>query len=108
MDKPGKVILIGIVLLAIAVPLGFFIKYNFSQRLAKMTSQGIDFGLGLDSLGAIDKAKEAGDLTDQTNQEITQMIENIMGATTSPESSEQTQTTSSLEEINANEATSTD
>jgi len=96
MDKPGKVILIGVVLIAIALPLGFFIKYNFTQRLAKVANQGIDFGLGLDSLSAIDKANEAVGATNQTNQEITQMIENLVGTASS-----------SLETISTNEMIST-
>ncbi len=81
MGKLGKFILTGVILIAIAVPLGFLIKYNLGQRLAKVTSQGIDIGLGLNTLGAIDKAKEAANLTDQTNQEITQMIEDLTGTT---------------------------
>jgi len=82
MEKIGKIILIGVVLIAVAVPLGFLIKHNFTQKLAKITEQGIDINLGVDSLSAIDKANEAVDLTNQTNQEITQMIEDLTGTTT--------------------------
>ncbi len=73
MGKIWKMILIGVVLIAIAVPLGFLIKSNFTQRLAEATKKGIDFGLG---------TKEAANLTDQTNQEINQMIENLTATST--------------------------
>ena len=81
MEKIWKIILIGVVLIVIAVPLGFLIKNNFTQRLAKMTSQGMDAAFGLKSFPAIDKAKEAAQITEQTNQEITQKIEDLTGTT---------------------------
>ena len=68
--------------MAIAVPLAFIIGHNARARMDKFASQGIDVGLGLNTLGAIDKAKEAVNITDQTNQEITEMIENLVGTTT--------------------------
>lgn len=82
MKKLGKIILIGVVLIVIALTLVFLIKSNFSQRLAEVTSEAVDIGLGLNSLKAIDKAKEAVNLTDQTNKQINQMIENLTGTTT--------------------------
>ncbi|MFH0739858.1 MAG: hypothetical protein V1819_01810 [bacterium] len=82
MEKIWKIILTGVVLMAIAVPLAFIIGHNARARMDKFASQGIDVGLGLNTLGAIDKAKEATQITDQTNQEITQMIESLVGTTT--------------------------
>lgn len=82
MNKVGKIILTGVILIAIAVPLAFLIGRNAKARMDKFAQQGIGVGLGLNTLSAIDKAKEAVNLTDQTNQEINQMIEGLVGTTT--------------------------
>lgn len=100
MEKIGKIILTGVVLMAIAVPLAFIIGRNARARMDKFASQGIDVGLGLNTLSAIDKAKEAAQITDQTNQEITQMIENLVGTTTLSASSGQAEATSTATSTN--------
>jgi len=94
MEKLGKIILIGVVLIAIAVPLGFIVSHNAKARIAKFAEQGIDVGLGVNTLPAIDKTREVANLTDQTNQEITQMIEDLTGTTTSDETISTPTTTS--------------
>ncbi|MDD5433201.1 MAG: hypothetical protein PHE77_00875 [Candidatus Pacebacteria bacterium] len=85
MEKIGKVILIGIVLIVIAAPLVFIVGHNAKGRIAKFTEQGIENVLGLNSLPVLDQAKDAVALSDQTTKEIQQMIENLVGTTTSEE-----------------------